>query len=295
MPQKNALISGYMLATRPLRWWCQWTLRRKSQIPVAGLFLHRVADDHPNDWTITVEQFDRMIAWLENHVDLVSMDEAQRRIRHGNPGRMAVNISFDDGYADNCLHAIPALLKKKIPFTYYVATQNVRNGKPFPHDLKQGQPLAPNSIDEIRAMANAGVEIGAHTRTHADIGRLTRHSELEYEIRGSREDLWDWIGYQPRHFAFPFGLKDNIPPRAIQFVHDEGFDSYCSAQGGYNFPTLDDAFHFRRFHGDPVYARVINWLSFDPRWIYATPDFEYRPIKRRSNRPTIVSPLTSKD
>jgi peptidoglycan/xylan/chitin deacetylase (PgdA/CDA1 family) len=190
-----------------------------------------------------------------------------------------VHLSFDDGYADNCLHAIPALLTRKIPFTYYVTTHNVRNGKPFPHDLKNGQPLAPNSIEEIRAMADAGVEIGVHTRTHPNVAQLRKVGELEAEIRGARADLADWIGHEPRHFAFPFGLEEHLSPRAIQYVHDEGFSSYTTAHGGYNFP-FDGQFHLKRFHGDPNFYRVKNWLSFDPRWVHARSTYGYLPFQR---------------
>lgn len=279
--QHDLLLRAYRLATAPCRWWARTRLRRQSQIPVTGMFLHRVADDHPNGWTISNRQFDQLLDWLQKHVDLVSIDEAQRRIRHGNAGRIAVHLSFDDGYADNCLHAVPTLLNRRIPFTYYVTTHNVRHGKPFPHDLKLGQPLAPNSIDEIRAMADAGVEMGVHTRSHPDLGKSHHPREIESEICGAREDIADWIGSEPRHFAFPYGLPHNLGPSAIQRVHDSGFTSYCSAYGGYNFP-YHGTFHLRRFHGDPVLSRVQNWLTLDPRWVYARPDHEYLPFPRPS-------------
>ena len=292
MAFKDHTITAYRLATLPLRWCSGAMLRRMSQMPVTGIFLHRIADDNPNDWTITTEQFDAMIEWLEANVDLVSLDEAQNRLRHGNRGRVAVNISFDDGYADNCLHAIPMLIRKKIPFTYYVTTKHIKTGEPFPHDAELGQNQAPNSIDELRAMAEAGVELGAHTRTHANIGKLTELADIEYEIRGSREDLAEWIGYQPRHFAFPYGLAANLSDQAIQFLHDEGFESYCTAYGGYNFPQTHSPFHLRRFHGDPVLSRVKNWLSLDPRWMFAPPEASYVPIEQsqhngiEKNQPT---------
>lgn len=246
---------------------------------MTGLFMHRIADDDPNDWTMPIAVFDRLVGWLQQHVDLVSVEEAQRRIREGNSSRLAVHLSFDDGYADNCLHAVPSLLSKKIPFTYYVTTQNVRNGKPFPHDLKRGRPLAPNSIEEICAMADAGVEIGVHTRTHPDLGTFRRRSEIELEVRGAREDLAQWIGKQPRYFAFPFGLHHNLNSRVIQYLCDEAFSGFCSAYGGYNVPK-DNAFHLRRFHADALLSRVRNWLTLDPRWLFAPPEYEYVPFVR---------------
>lgn len=293
MTRGDLSLRAYTITTAPMRWWLRTRLQHRCQSPVTGLFLHRVADDFPNPWSIPTAGFHELLNWLQSHVDLVSIDEAQRLIENGNPGRMAVHLSFDDAYADNCVNAIPELLIRGIPFTYYVTTQNVQTGKPFPHDLKRGEPLAPNSIEEIVAMHDAGVEIGAHTRTHPDIGQLKHHSDVDLEIRGAREELASWIGKQPRHFAFPFGQVSNMPHRAIQYVYDQRFKSYCSAHGGYNWPLLGSSFHLRRFHGDPILARVKNWLSYDPRWVYSASEFEYTPFDRTQKSTTQLATNTS--
>ena len=101
------------------------------------------------------------------------MEEVQRRLRSGVNDRRAVHVTFDDGYADNCRTAIPWLVRERIPCTYFVTVQNILECQPFDHDLKRGVRLASNSLEEIRAMADAGIEIGAHAYTHADLGKLT--------------------------------------------------------------------------------------------------------------------------
>ncbi len=114
------------------------------------LFYHRIAATQVNPWTTSPRVFERQMAWLRRNFDLVSLEEAQRRIASGENRRPAVSITFDDGYADNCAMALPLLLDLKIPVTYFVASQNVLDGQPFPHDVECGAPLAPNTPDEIR-------------------------------------------------------------------------------------------------------------------------------------------------
>ena len=167
---------------------------------------------------------------------------------------------------------------EKIPFTYFVTTHNVQFGKPFPHDLQFGHALAPNSTDEIRAMADAGVNIGAQTRTHATIDASVSTQQIEYEIRGSRDDIANWTGKQPQHFAFPFGHREHLSPRAIQYVYDQGFRSYCSSYGGFQLPLKDDCFHLKRFPGERQFAQIRTWISGDPRWLYRRSEFEYVPF-----------------
>ncbi len=85
--------------------------------------------------------------------------------------RPAVSITFDDGYAENCQTALPLLIAERIPCTYFVCTQPILQGTPFAHDQVAGKCLPPNSVEQLRALVQAGIEIGAHSRTHLDFGQ----------------------------------------------------------------------------------------------------------------------------
>ncbi len=265
---KKALLHGYCLSTSVVRH--RWLAQQKKcqNAPVAILFYHRVANTHPNGWTMGCQMFQRQIDWLQDRFDFVSLQEAQRRLVEGN-SKPAVAITFDDGYADNCEFAIPLLLRRKIPFTYFISTQILHDQLAFEHDLKAGVRLEVNSLYQIRAMANSGVEIGAHTRTHADMGQSTDIDWIRNELQGSVEDIESWIGKKVNYFAFPFGLPNNLTKEAIQLANDIGLEGICSAYGAYNFPAEVDAnhgpFHLRRIHADPEWARFQNWMTFDPR------------------------------
>jgi peptidoglycan/xylan/chitin deacetylase (PgdA/CDA1 family) len=260
--RKRCLLSAYYRATYPWRIWRNRRAAQAGRAPVIVLFYHRVADEQPNDWTCNFATFACQMQWLKRHCDLVSLEEAQRRIRRGNR-RTAVSVTFDDGYADNCKAAIPLLLAERIPCTYFVTVANVLDGQPFAHDLARGEPLTPNSLDELRAMTAAGIEIGAHTRTHADLGKLTDKARLYDELVTAGEDLQSAVGRPVRYFAFPYGLHANLNPVAFQMAYEAGYDAVCSAYGGYNFPG-DDDFHLQRIHADDDLLRLVNWVTVDP-------------------------------
>ncbi len=216
--------------------------------------------------------FTRQIDWIASRYDFVSFAEAQRRMRSGVNDRPAVAITFDDGYAENGDFAIPLLLQREIPFTYFVTTGNVLDQTPFPHDQDRGTPLAPNTPEQIAALAASGVEVGAHTRTHADLG-VASEGKIEDEIAGSKEELERIIGAPVRYFAFPFGQHANMTPAGFRIARDAGFEGVCSAYGGYNFPG-DDPFHLQRFHADPEILRLKNWLTVDRRKLRDIQAFE---------------------
>jgi peptidoglycan/xylan/chitin deacetylase (PgdA/CDA1 family) len=254
----------YYLATLPQRKRSAQSRAEAGQVPVIALFYHRVADEHPNDWTIGNDLFQAQVKWVRERFEIVSLLEAQRRIAAEENTRPTVTITFDDGYADNCDVALPWLLEHRIPFTYFVASGHVAANEPFEHDLRAGQPLPPNTPEQLKELSDAGVEIGAHTRSHADLGRVADEAKLFDEIVGSQRDLEAIIDRPVRYFAFPFGMPENLSTTAFRVAHEAGLWGVCSAYGDYNFPG-DDSFHIQRIHGDPEWGRFRNWLTVDPR------------------------------
>jgi peptidoglycan/xylan/chitin deacetylase (PgdA/CDA1 family) len=270
----NCLVETYYVATLPARRRAAIDRAARHAEPVRVMFYHRVADDHSNNWTISTRDFTAHVRWLRNRFDIVSLAEAQSRITAGRNRFPTACITFDDGYADNMRFAIPLLLDHKIPFTYFVSTNHVLRGEHFPHDVAHGTPLEPNTAEQLRHLVDNGVEIGAHTRSHLDLGAASvTHSQLEDEIVGSKRDLESAVRREVRCFAFPFGMPGNLSTDAFRVARDAGYRAVCSAYGGYNFPG-DDPFHIRRFHADPGLARFKNWLTVDPRKLRAVKNFD---------------------
>jgi peptidoglycan/xylan/chitin deacetylase (PgdA/CDA1 family) len=263
-PWKRFLLTAYYQATRPVRCCYYWNAVWAQRLPMAVLFYHRVADDAANPWTLSNELFTRQIAWLQENFDLVSLEEIQRRMRRGLNHRPAVSITFDDGYADNCHQAIPLLIKERIPCTYFVTLQNALDGTAYAHDQVMGNSFAPNTLEQIRAMANAGIEIGAHTFTHSDLGAIHDPRLLEYEVVTAGEELARLIQRPVRYFAFPFGRHENLSREAFALARRAGYEAACSAYGGYNLPG-DDPFHLQRIGVNADLIGLKNWLTFDPR------------------------------
>ncbi len=240
------------------------TLQGRAQVPVAILFYHRVADSYPNAWTIERQDFVHQLDWLQENYRVVSLAEAQHQIRTGQCKEPTASITFDDGYADNARFAIPELLRRGLTATYFVSTSFVREGRCFPHDERCGQPLPPNSIAELQEFSEQGIEIGAHTSSHADLGSLSDIAAIRAEIVDSAQELESWLGKRVRYFAFPFGLPENTSQLAVDVIREHGFDGFCTAYGAWNWPE-SEGFHLRRIHADPGIEKLKNWLTFDFR------------------------------
>ncbi len=271
---RKILTDFYRVGTGPLRSMRMHQFSATEQVPVFVLFYHRIADKHPNPWSMEYAMFRDQILWMKKRFDMVSLEEVQHRIANGKSARPAVSISFDDGYAENCDKALPFLLENKVPVTYFVTTDHTTNQKPFPHDVEEGIPLPANTLESLRALANAGVEIGAHTRTHPDLGSLTDPDEMFDEVITATREMEVHIGRKIRYFAFPFGQHSNLNVEVFELLKQAGFKGVCSAYGGWN-EVGGDPFHIQRIHGDPDFSRMKNWLTYDPR-IANTERYDYR-------------------
>jgi peptidoglycan/xylan/chitin deacetylase (PgdA/CDA1 family) len=268
------LLSLYYTGTLPYRMWRNARLYAAGKVPILVFFYHRIAADQAVPWSHTHDEFERQMLWLKEHFDLISLEEVQRRIRSQVSPRPAACITFDDGYAENCDRAIPFLVEQEIPCTYFVNTWFIQEQRPFPHDIALGKRLLPNTVQQLRYMAELGIEIGAHTRTHADMGKIHDLSEIRREISGCGDELEQMLGQRVRYFAFPYGLPRNMTSMAFRVAREHGYEGVCSAYGDYNYPG-DDGFHIRRIHPDNMTV-LRNWATFDPRKLGKPVAYDYR-------------------
>jgi peptidoglycan/xylan/chitin deacetylase (PgdA/CDA1 family) len=272
---RRVLAELYYYATYVGRSFYEQRLAAAGRAPIAVLAFHRIADDKANRWTTRTSDFIKVITWLKPRFDMISLEELQRRLGNGFNSRPSVCITFDDGYADNCLAALPFLIEQRVPCTYFVTTDAVLEGKLFEHDLQMGNThLAVNTIHQLRDMSRSGIEIGAHTRGHADMGRITDPHRMFDEVVIARNELEAVLGERVRYFAFPFGDLENLNVQAFDMALEAGYEGVCSAYGGWNYPG-DNPFHIRRRCVDGPPNRPRSWAKIDPIRERFLPKYSY--------------------
>ena len=219
--------------------------------PVIILSYRRIADVRLNPWTLPTQVFKKQICWLKNNFDLISLSEAQRRMANGINKKLAVCVTFDYGYSDNCDFALPLMLRERVPCTYFVAPQNIFDNAPFEHDMQHGQPLEPNSVEELCALTDTCITIGAHSQEVTKFNRVSATKTLYDEVVTITEDLRTKLDTDVRFFAIPLGKRGQLNVHAFYLARDAGLDGVCSTYGGYNLPG-DSPFHLRRIRAASV-------------------------------------------
>ena len=117
-----------------------------------------------------------------------------------------VVVTFDDGTADLVDVALPILCRHRVPAVFYLATDFIEHGRPFPND---GVPLSWAAARE--AVSTGLVTIGSHTDTHALLDRVDP-AVAAAELDRSRQLIEDRVGVTPHRLRLPEGGRRRRRP-----------------------------------------------------------------------------------
>lgn len=146
--------------------------------------------------------------------------------------RHPVVLTFDDGYQDAATEVLPRLLARGQKATFFIVSGFC--GQDAATRVVQGQ-RSYLVWPEVRALRNAGMEIGSHTVTHCKLRGL-HGADLRAEIERSRAALQGYLGQRIDFFAYPYG--DQVPwvRRAVEKAGYRG--AVVGAQGNTDPFTL---------------------------------------------------------
>ena len=139
--------------------------------------------------------------------------------------RKPVVLTFDDGFADFYEAALLVLRRYGQTATLYVVSGAVGKTSTWLEGIGEGKrPMATwSNLVEIQ---KCGVEIGAHTVSHAALDLLPAAAARD-EIANSKRMLEDGLGCPVSTFAYPFGYQTAA---VRDVVKAEGYSSACAVR-----------------------------------------------------------------
>jgi peptidoglycan/xylan/chitin deacetylase (PgdA/CDA1 family) len=194
------------------------------------LCYHRIAVDR-GDLAVAPKDFRRQIELLVSFDgEVVSLADAVSVLSEGRRGRF-VCLTFDDGYRDFEEAALPVLREAGFPATVFVTT-GFASGTVRMSWLRRQRPTL-GWADLKRLAKDDLVELGAHSRTHPALPRLS-HAEAREEIESSRDEIVEQTGARVNAFAYPAGLYTS---RERELVAAAGYTSAVTTDPGVNDPA----------------------------------------------------------
>ncbi|MGW0632523.1 polysaccharide deacetylase family protein [Streptomyces sp. NPDC002758] len=124
--------------------------------------------------------------------------------------RRPVLITFDDGYQGVHRHALPVLVEHGFAATLFVSTGWLRGASGT-----GGGPDTMLDWGQVRALGDAGVEVGGHSHTHPQLDQLGDEA-LRWELLRCKEIVADELGTPPVSFTYPYGYSSRRVRRAVR-------------------------------------------------------------------------------
>lgn len=240
-------------------WRCKW---RRTTISAgralilglaAGLFAqsaqaavvvmyHRFGESGLPSTNIGIEQFEAHLRELaEGDYTVAPLETIARAASRGEalPDR-TVGISVDDAFLSAYREAWPRLKAADIPWTLFVATQSIDQGR-----------AGYMSWDQIRELADSGVTIGSQTATHLHMP-LAGGEENRSELDRSNARFAAELGAKPTLFAYPYGEASGA---AMATVREAGFIAAFGQHSG-AIGTSAERYFLPRFAMNESYGDI---------------------------------------
>ncbi len=183
-----------------------------TRIPI--LTYHSISDGSGPTVT-TPDVFARQLEEIDNcGWTVISLAKCSEWLRNGAEVKpRSLVITFDDGYQDFADAAFPTLEAHGFPATVFVPTQLPGQAGIWDGATAPVRPLM--SWETIKTLTEKGISFAPHSRTHADLTKLSKSRLLE-ETLGSKEDLREHLGEPAPYFAPPYGRSSAQVRAAIE-------------------------------------------------------------------------------
>jgi peptidoglycan/xylan/chitin deacetylase (PgdA/CDA1 family) len=201
------------------------------------LCYHALSADWEAPLSVTPQQLDDQLRYLsERGYRGVTFTDA---VRGTHAGRV-VAVTFDDGCRSVFELAGPILERFEMPGTVFVPTDYIGREEPMSWpgiDQWSGSghqhELLPMSWEQARSLADAGWEIGSHTRSHPRLTEIS-DNQLSEELTGSRKECERMLGRPCGSLTYPFGDHDE---RVVAAAAAAGYSAAGTLPGGNPSPA----------------------------------------------------------
>jgi len=213
--------------------------------PVPILLYHGVGTECSpafRRWMVSPQRFaGQMHCLAENGYRSITVSMLAALLRRNEvPHPRTVVITFDDGFRDFRSEALPVLLDVDFVATVYVVSGYVGGTSRWLNALGEAErPML--TWQDINAMVDLGIEVGAHTVSHPQLDILPSGRAWE-EITYSKRMLERHLCRQVDSFAYPHGYASRV---TRELVRRAGFTSACRVADALS-TTSEDPFALSR-------------------------------------------------
>lgn len=120
---------------------------------------------------VTPETFEQQIKWMHEVGEIIDINEMFVDCLQS--CRPKFVVTFDDGWKDNYIHALPILSKYGVPATIFLSTDNINRQKLFwPEEVSLAVNRSPKCVDEVAEVLHRFTLSCMRLVSHRDIQNI---------------------------------------------------------------------------------------------------------------------------
>ncbi len=199
---------------------------------VTSFIYHRFDETRYPSTNISTDIFTQQLDYVSaSKIEIMSLGEVADRLAKGEklPDH-AISFCVDDAFRSFSEAGMPIIRRYNLPVTLFVNTDSV------------GTPGYLN-WDELKQLAEEGVEIGNHTASHAYLVELKNNESLQQweerirtDIEKAQSQFEKHLGFKPTLFAYPYGEYSD---RVVDVIKSLGFNAAFAQQSGVIYDQSD--------------------------------------------------------
>jgi peptidoglycan/xylan/chitin deacetylase (PgdA/CDA1 family) len=222
------------------------------------LMYHSVTDDLDEPYSVSIEAFREQLAWLANNgYEIIPLSRLLEMIQADDRKgfRKKVVLTFDDGYKDFVINALPLLIEYKATATVFFVTEMFGGVSSW---NTQWDHVRLMTEDDARFVMKKGMNIGSHTASHDNLRVITPEKSVKREIVSSYHTIKN-LGETFITLAYPFG---KWCPEVVDAAQAVGYK--CAlVLGEYTNFSKDNIYHLPRI----TMLRDMDITSFEKQLI----------------------------
>lgn len=223
--------------------------KNKSAILVYHSIGYINKDTDPKKINVNPELFEKHMAYLEKR-------------------RQGFLVTFDDGYKNIYLNALPVIKKYRIKSILFLTTDYLDGKIKLDNFFDNKYSPGPLTWDQAKEINKCGIELGSHSLTHKNMFGL--NEEMAYlEALLSKKRIAEMTEYMVSSFAYPFGNAGSFNAETERILKSAGYKkAYTNIMGMDN--SQEEPFTIKRiriYNTDNIFrfkmkiSGAYNWVD----------------------------------
>mgnify|MGYP000114930483 CR=1 FL=1 len=165
------------------------------KIPV--LSYHSISDDN-SKLSLSVKDFEQQMFYLKKlNYETTTFSDIDNK-------KKKIIITFDDGYKDVLVNALPILKKFNFNATCFLVTNSLGSFNRWDKNKMNYKNKEIMNLEEVKEWIDSGMFIGSHTHNHLDLTTLS-NEDIINELRISKTFIKNKFDINVDVFCYPYG------------------------------------------------------------------------------------------